>query len=132
MATPRAILTRVRGVHRPILSTGPCCLVRQQGGELAPRRVLDAVRQTLVVRHPVDRQVFDGEQIKLVHDATTLLMREIAPPPSRARMHAGDHLALGGALWGALGELAVRPLHPGQRVFLVAEAAGGWPLPGRC
>jgi hypothetical protein len=59
--------------------------VRQQGGELAPRRVLDAVRQTMVVRHPVDRQVFDGEQIKLIDDATALLIAEVTPPPSRAR-----------------------------------------------
>src|SRR5262245_53564659 len=34
MATARAVLTRVRRVHRHILSTGPGCLVRKQSREL--------------------------------------------------------------------------------------------------
>ena len=83
MSTLRAILTRVRGVHRHILPTGPCCLVREEAGELTPRRVMDALGETMVVRHPVDRQILHGDQIKAVDDATAVLMGEVAPPPAR-------------------------------------------------
>src|SRR5450432_4263505 len=64
MSTAGAILRRIRGVHGDLPPTGPCCLVREEVRELAPRRVVNALGKTMVMHHPVDRQVFDGDQIK--------------------------------------------------------------------
>src|SRR5690242_8661084 len=102
MATRRAILTGIRGIHRHKLATGPCCLVRQQGGELTPRRIMDAFREAMVVRHPVDREVFDRNQIKAVNDTAALLVSEIAAPPGNPFMDTGYHLAAFGAFRRAL------------------------------
>src|SRR5262249_24582734 len=88
MATPTAILTRVRGVHGDVLTTGPCCLVRKHIRELRTRRVSDALGEAMVVQHPVDRQILNRYQITGLHDATALLVRKIAPSPGDALMHA--------------------------------------------
>src|SRR5215468_12294995 len=79
MATGRAILTRVRRIHRHESPTGPCCLVGEGSGKLRPRRVSDALGEAMVVQHPVDCEVFDGDQIKGSDDATAVLVGEIAP-----------------------------------------------------
>src|SRR5713101_9471960 len=72
MSTARAILRRVCGVHRDKAPTGPCCLVGEKCGELGPRCVMDAVGATLVVRHPVEREVRNGDQSNGVDDAATV------------------------------------------------------------
>jgi hypothetical protein len=69
-------------VHRHRPATGPCRLVRKEAGELTPRRVMDTLGQTMGVRHPVDRQVLHRAHVKLVDNATAVLMREIAPSPA--------------------------------------------------
>jgi hypothetical protein len=66
-STPRAILTRVRGVqrHKLATATGPCCLVRPEGSKLTPRRVSDALGETLEtlgMPQPIHREEFPGEQ----------------------------------------------------------------------
>ncbi len=121
MPTPRAVLTGVRGIHRYILPTGPCCLVRKQGSELTPRYVMNALGETVVVRHPVDRQVFDGDQIKSVHDATAVLVGEVAASPGDTLMHAGNDTAPPGAFRCAFLLVAETTLHLRQRVLLSAK-----------
>src|SRR5574340_1298634 len=96
MPTARAILARIRGVHSDKPPTGPCCLVGEKRCEQSPRRVRDALDEAMVVQHPIDRKVLDGDQIKGVHEATAVLVREIAPSPSRALMDTGhDPASLG-------------------------------------
>ena len=116
MPTLRAILTRIRGIHGDISPTGPCCLVREKVCELTPRGVMNALGETMVVRHPVDRQVFHSDQIKGVDDAAAVLVGEIAPSPGDALMHPRHHLA-------PLGTLR-RPL-----LFFAESDAGPWPAP---
>src|SRR5262249_48250212 len=86
MSTARALLTRVRGVHRHIAPTGPCCLVGEIGSELRPRRVSEALGQALVMHHPVDRQILNRDQINGVHEATAVLKCEVAPSPGGGLM----------------------------------------------
>ena len=88
MSALRAILTGVRGVHRHTPATGPCCLVRKEAGELTPRRITNALGETMVVDHPVDRQVLDRDQIKGVDNATAVLVSEVAAPPAGALIHS--------------------------------------------
>src|SRR6476619_3355795 len=98
MSTARAILTRIRGVHGHNLPTGPCCLVRKEAGELIPRGVMNALGETMVMRHPVDRQVLHGDEVKRVHDAAAVLMGEVTAPPYNAFMDPRHDLAPSGAL----------------------------------
>ena len=121
MSTLRAILTGVRGVHRHKLPTGPYCLVRKEAGELAPRHVMDALGETAVVDHPVDRQILDSDQVKGVDDATTMLMREVAPPPGNAFMHPRHDLATLSAFRCILLRFAETPLRLGKGVFVASE-----------
>src|SRR5690348_10017364 len=123
MSTPRAILRRIRGIHSDILPTGPCCLVGDERCELTPRGVMDAFRETMVMRHPVDREVFDRDQIKAVNNTAAMLVGEVAPPPGDAFMHARHHRTSLRALRCTLFFLAETPLYLRQRLFLGAEEA---------
>ena len=91
---------------------------------MTPRRVMDALGETVVVHHPVDRQILDRDQVKGVHDATAVLMREVAPPPRDALMHSRHHLAPFGALRCAFLLFAEATLHLGKRLFLWRKKRG--------
>ena len=123
MSTLRAVLTGVGGVHRDIPATGPCCLVRKQVCELTPRRVLNALGETMVMRHPVDRQILHRDYIEDVDNPAAVLVGEIAPSPPRAFMHARHHLTPFRALRRTLFFLAEATLHLRQRLFFSAEEA---------
>src|SRR6476660_3776555 len=120
MATARAILTGVGGIHRHKLPTGPYCLVRKEAGELTPRGVMNALGQTVGVHHAIDRQILHRDQIKRVDDTMTVLMGEITTPPGNAFMDPRDHLPVFGALRRALLQLTVRALYLRQRLLLAA------------
>jgi len=124
MSTARAILRGVRGVHRRKLPTGPCCLVRKQVDELTPRRVMNTLGQTMVMRHSVDRQVLHRDEIKHIDDATTVLVGEVTPSPRNALMYPRHRVSVPGPLRRAFLQLAVRALYLRQRLFLAAEEAG--------
>src|SRR5262245_61713950 len=102
MSTARAVLTRVRGVHSHDSPTGPCCLMREQVCELTPRRVVNTLGETVIMHHPIDRQILDSDHIKPVHDATAVLMGEVTPAPGDAFIDSCHDLAPLGAFWGIL------------------------------
>src|SRR5260370_38200471 len=93
MATLRAIVRRVGGVHGNISPTGPCCRVREKVRELAPRCVMDALGEAMGMHHPIHRQVFNGNQVKLMHNASAVLVGKIATPPRAALIDTSHHLA---------------------------------------
>ncbi len=99
MSTARTILTRVRGVHSDESPTGPYCLVGEEVCELRPRRVSDALGETMGMHHPVDREVLDGNQIELIDNATAVLVREVTASPSDSFIDARHDLAPLGSLW---------------------------------
>ena len=125
MPTPRAILRRIRGVHSEQTPTGPCCLVGEIRCKLGPRRVRDALGETLVGHHPSDRKVFDGDQVKLVDEAATVRVGTVAPPPGDAFVDAGHDVAPRSTSSGALLGLGEPSLGAAQRPFVLAEEAGG-------
>jgi hypothetical protein len=81
MATARAVLRRRGGIDRDKRATGPRCLVRRHVCELGPRGVMDTLGMTMVLPPPVDRQVFDADQITGAHDAPTTLVGAVAATP---------------------------------------------------
>src|SRR5712691_8679931 len=93
MPTARTVLTRVCRVDRYKRSTGTCCLVGHEGSELRPRRILDAFGEAMMVHHLVDRQIFYGNDIESVDDATALLMGKVRAPIADPLMHTSDDLA---------------------------------------
>jgi hypothetical protein len=90
---------------------------------------MNALGETVVVRHPFDRQVFNGDRIKLIDDATAVLMGKVAPPPCDAFMHMRDCVAAFGALWRSYTAIAMSTafamsaLCPGKRFLLTTEKA---------
>src|SRR5258706_3140542 len=84
---------------------------------------MNALSQTVVVHHPIDREVFHGNDIKSVHDAAALLMGEVAPSPCAALVDASDDTPSFRALRRALLGFGEAALRFGERVFLHAEEA---------
>jgi hypothetical protein len=70
--------------------------------------------------HAIGRQVFYCDQVKLIDDATAVLMREITASPGDAFMDARDHMPVLGALWHPLLHLAVQLVAP------IGRAAVRW------
>src|SRR5262249_343116 len=104
-------------------STGPCCLVRKQCCALTPRRTMDALGESVVMPHPIDQQIFNGDEIKSVHHATAVLVREITPSPGNAFMHPRRDLATLGAFGCTLLGFGQARLYLGQCMFLDAKEA---------
>jgi len=84
---------------------------------------MNALGKTMIVRHPVNRQILDRDQIKLVDDAATVLVGEVAPSPARSLMYACHDLAPLGAFWRPLLLLAEAALRLGECVFFASEEA---------
>jgi hypothetical protein len=123
MATLGAILRGIRGIHCHKLPAGPCCLVRKEGSELTPRGVANALGETMVMRHPVDRKVFNCDEIKDVDDTTAVLVGEVTAPPGDTLMDSRHHTASLGAFGRSLFFFCETTLRPGKRLFLLAEEA---------
>ncbi|HEY7021044.1 MAG TPA: hypothetical protein VH349_08005 [Ktedonobacterales bacterium] len=73
------------------------------------------------MRHPIDRQILDRDHVKLIDNATTVLMREIAASPRNPFVNTSDNTATFGALWRAFLLFTEVTLDLGKRFFLLAE-----------
>src|SRR5260370_28681121 len=93
MSTRRAMLTRRRGSHGCVLATGACRLGRKEVRELAPRRVLEALSQTMGLPHALDRHVCNGTERNRVRETAAVVLSKVPPSPQAARVDAGHHRA---------------------------------------
>jgi hypothetical protein len=85
---------------------------------------MDALGETMDMDHPLDRQFFDGDQIELIYEATTVLVSKVASSPCDTLMHARHHHPTPlGALRCSLLLFAQPPLRFRQLMFLGAEEA---------
>jgi hypothetical protein len=80
------------------------------------------------MHHPIDRQILNRDQIKLVDDATAVLMREVASSPGETLVYPGHDLAPLGTFWRALLGLGQPALCFYQRPLLQTEDV--WVLNG--
>jgi hypothetical protein len=78
MPTTRAVLARVGRVDRHILPTSICCFVGHEGGELRPCGILNTLRQTMIMHHLIDGQIFNGNHVEAIDDLAALLMGKIS------------------------------------------------------
>src|SRR5260370_17230543 len=68
-------------------------ITRDQCGELAPSGVVDTLGQASILDHILDGQIVDSNQVKLVDDATAVLVSEIRALASSSFVGACHHLA---------------------------------------
>jgi hypothetical protein len=90
VTTPRTVLRRIGRVDFDGLPASFSRFAEQQFKEPRPRRVTDAFRQTAVVEHPVNGQVFNRNQPESIDDLAGFLMGEISPLESDPLMNARD------------------------------------------
>src|SRR5262249_5938962 len=85
----------------------------------------------IVMHHLADRQVLNGDQIKLVDYATTLLVGEISSAPGDAVMNSGHYLTTGFPTSRSMLLFQEAALRVGKSwPFLSEEARVGDLLPG--
>src|SRR5437763_261570 len=94
MCAPAAILRRIGRVDLEELSASFFRFAGQLGEKGRPCRVTDAFRQTMIMNHPVDRQVFNGNDAESVNDGTRLLMSEIVAPELDPLVNTSYDLAM--------------------------------------
>lgn len=128
MSTPATGLTGIGRIDFEQLVASFFRFALQLGKEHAPCRVTDRFRQTMIVHHPVDLQVFDTDHAKGVDDLAAVLMGEVLPTPCNALMDTSHNLAMLAPLRRALGKFAVFALHFGQRLFFSAKETGVFDL----
>jgi hypothetical protein len=105
-ATSRATLRRIRGIHCHEPSVGACLLPGDQGCELTPRNIVDALGETFVLDHLLEGESFNNDQIEHSDDAMRMLVREIFSLPFRPFMRPSYHLA------------QLLPMSPGNSLLL--------------
>ncbi len=123
MMAPAAILRRVCWVDLDKLPASFCRFARQLREKGRPRRIMNALSKTMVMRHAVDVQVFNRYHAELIDDSTALLMGEVVTPETSPFMHTGDRFAVLTSLGGTLRQFAQLALDFGKSFFFLAEKA---------
>lgn len=124
MSTVATVLRGVCGIDSHDPSTGPFCLVGEKLRELRPSRILDTFCQAVVVNHPVDLEVLDGNYPEAVDDPSALLMSKVAPAVGDSLMDPRDNLPGLLPLWSPVLGFRELPLLPGQVLLVLAEELG--------
>jgi hypothetical protein len=84
---------------------------------------MDALGEAMMVRHPLDRKVFNSDEIKSIHDAMTVLVRKVTAPPGDALMDPRHDLAPLSVFWRPYFLFGQAALCLGKRLFLSAKEA---------
>jgi len=123
VSTLAACLTRIGRIDFDKLPPSFFRFVGQLAKECRPRGVCNAFGKAMIVRHPVDLQVFDCYHTKSVNDLATVLMGEIIPSERYPFMHPCHDLPMFPTFRCAFCQLAMLALDSGKSLFLFAEKA---------
>ena len=82
----RAILRRVGRIHLDHDTAGLFRLARKDQDEFIPSRVTDALGVMMILHHPFDVQIFDGDRVELSHDLDRRFMMNIGALASNRRI----------------------------------------------
>ncbi len=123
MVAPAAILGRIGRIDFDERSASFFRFARELVKELRPCRVTDAFRETMVMYHPVDLEVFDADHAEAVNDLAALLMGEVLTSERDPLMDTGNRLAMLAPLRSTLCQSGVLALHLCQRLFFFTEEA---------
>src|SRR5438093_1078122 len=89
MSTPAACLRRIGRIDFDERSASFCRFARELGKECRPRGICNAFGKTMIMRHPLNMQVFDTDDAETINDLTAVLMGEVLTSPGNAFMDAG-------------------------------------------
>lgn len=120
MSAGAAILAGIGGIDSHYSSIGASCLIGEKLRELRPCRVRNRFSETMIMHHPVDFEVLDGNRSKVIDDFPAVLVSEIVPAVPDALVDTSNPLALALSLPGALLGFGELSLLAGQ-VFLVSS-----------
>ena len=124
MSAPATGLTRIGGIDFDQRSASFFRFARELTKEGRPRGVCNAFRQTMVMNHPIHREVFDANDPIGVDDLTALLMGKILSSPSDAFMHTGYCFAMLASSSGAFRQFGMFALYLRQRLLFLTEKPG--------
>ncbi len=124
MMAPAAILRRVSGVNLNELSTSFFRFVGQLGEKDRPRCIVNALRQTMIVNHPVHVKVFYRDDAKSINDLSTFLMSEVISPELDTLMYPGYCLAVLASLRSTFSQFGMLTLDFGKGLLFFPEKAG--------
>src|SRR5258705_9592031 len=110
MSTPAACLA---GIGRIDFDERPASLFRfagQLSKERRPRRIMNALGQTMVMGHAVDMQIFYTDDPVRIDDLPAFLMGEVLPSPRDTLMDSRHSLPVLPSLRCTLGKFGVLPI----------------------
>jgi hypothetical protein len=124
MVAPAAILRCVGRVDFDKRSASFFRFARQSVKKSCPRGIMNAFRETMVMRHTVDMQVFHADDAEAINNLPGLLMREVIPSERYPFMHAGNSLAMFPAFRRSLCQFTMLALDTGQGLLFFTKKAG--------
>src|SRR5262245_8396363 len=90
VTTSRAILRRVVRIHLDHPTTSLFRFARQYPDEVLTSRVPAALGEMMILYHPFDVQIFDGDRVELAHDFERRLVMKIGALASDLLMLPGE------------------------------------------
>src|SRR5258708_30955237 len=114
MMAPAALLRGVGGIdfdQRPASFFRFAEQVRKEG---RPCRIMNALRQTMIVNHAVDMQVFHTDDPICIDNLTAFLMGEVLPSPRNPLMDTCHGFAMLTPLGTSLRKFRMFALHLGK------------------
>ena len=121
--TTGASLTGVPGVDLHHATTSTFRLVRRVVDQLTPSSIGYALGETVVLEHPVNIQVLEGNDAKLVHQLATEFVGKISAAVRDALVYLGDNPTPPSSFGRTLLGLAQLALGACQSLLVLAEEA---------
>lgn len=124
MPTSATSLRRIGRVHFDKCSASFFRFAGELSKELRPCRITDALCQTMIVKHPIDGQIFYADHAASVNDLATILMGKVCSLEGNTFMNTRNHAPMLAAFRCTLFHLRVFALHLCQRLLFLAKKAG--------
>ncbi len=123
MPTGTACLTRIGRIDSNVQSPSFFRFGVQLTEECRPRGICYAFGKTMVVSHPVDLQVFDTDNSKLMDDLVAFLMGEVGTSERYSFVNTSNGLAMLALFRRTFCQFALLALHLCQRLFFFPKEA---------
>lgn len=123
-SAPATALTGAAWVNLDIRPTSIFRFVARIGGELIPRCISNAFRQTVVLDHPCDAQILKDNQAKTVDQFSAFLVSKVLAPVRYSLMDAGNNLASPRSFWRSFRLFAQAALRSCEIFFATTKKAG--------
>ena|SRR3989442_3359731 len=121
MLTPAAILTGIGRIDSYICPASFCRFAGEFAEKFRPRCIMNALGQTMVMRHAVDLQIFHTDDTETINDLATSLMGEVVPFEPNMFMHTCHNFAVLASLRCSLRKSGMLALDLCQCLFLFPE-----------